>query len=119
MTTVNNRGSAETWPKLRVRGFGRLYYLENATTGSIVYFDELIINSGEYVTLDFTPGNISLISNTRGSLISSVLPGSDLAGFKLVPGNNNINLMFHAQGAPDEAALFWRERSHGVEAALQ
>lgn len=120
-TIVTNPGSAEVYPTFRFwrtgGGAGTLHYLSNETTGLEIYFDSLSLNSGEIITLTLSPGGLSLSSSTRGNLLSSIVPGSDLSSFKLLPGDNRINLLYHTDegaGVVDEAVIYFSPASHGV-----
>ncbi|RPJ29150.1 MAG: hypothetical protein EHM33_01910 [Chloroflexi bacterium] len=86
-TTVNNTGSAETNPKLYVAGPALLKFIENQTNHKRVYID-LDILDGEDVFFDFGRGKVT--SSIRGDLSYSVLPGSDMRAFTLLPGENRI-----------------------------
>lgn len=119
--TVSNAGSAKVYPKVRFRligtvGDANLYYLGNETTGSKMYFENLSIQVGELLLLDLDPESPSLTSSTRGNLISSVSAVSDLAGFGLNPGDNVIGCLGFGSSEM-EAAMFWKERHHGVDSA--
>jgi hypothetical protein len=87
VTTVNNTGSAETNPKLYVSGPALLKFIENQANHKRVYLD-LDILSGEDVFFDFGRGKV--FSSVRGDLSYSVLPGSDMRAFTLLPGENRI-----------------------------
>ena len=87
VTLVENVGSAETHPNLYMAGPATLKFIENQTTKKRVYM-ELDILSGEDVFLDFGRGKI--YSTIRGDLSYSILPGSDMRAFSLMPGENRI-----------------------------
>ncbi len=88
-TTVENTGTAPAAPIFTVTGPGRLESIVNWTTGATLTFG-LTLQSGETVTIDLTPGAISMMSDYRGNVGGSVLPGSDLASWRLLPGENTI-----------------------------
>jgi len=87
INTVENIGSAETHPIVFIVGPGRMRWLENQTNQKRIFFD-LTVDDGEEVTLDMGRG--SVFSNKRGNLFNSILPGSDLESFSLLPGDNRI-----------------------------
>lgn len=87
VTTVTNSGTTETNPKLYISGPATLKFIENQTAQKRVYMD-LDILSGEDVFFDFGRGKI--FSTVRGDLSYSILPGSDMRAFTLLPGENKI-----------------------------
>lgn len=92
VTTVTNAGTADAYPVLSFTGPGTLKTLINYTTGEEIFFAITLI-AGETATLDLTPGNISFISTFRGNILSAILPGSNLATWRLAPGANDISLL--------------------------
>jgi hypothetical protein len=120
VTSVYNNGMSEAYPVLRMRNTGsgtaRLYQLLNTTTGDDIYFN-LITYPGEYLTLDLTPGARAFTSNTRGNLISSVLGGSNVATWKLLPGTNWLS--FFADSASIRADLYWRPRHWSADGGAE
>lgn len=87
-TTVINTGTTETKPVIYLRGYGFLRWLENLTAKKRIYLN-LTVMAGEEVIIDLGKGTIQ--SSTRGSLYSSILPGSDFGDFSLLPGENIIS----------------------------
>jgi hypothetical protein len=92
VTSVNYQGSAGTRPRITVRGPGALYSIVNNTTGAALYFN-YTLQTGEAATLNPDPDNLSFISTIRGNVLGTILPGSNLAGFGLIPGNNDIAVL--------------------------
>jgi hypothetical protein len=88
-TTVTNTGSAPAAPILTAVGPGIVESIVNWTSGKGIYLD-LTLQDGETLTIDLTPGSVSVRSSVRGNLGGSVLSGSDLAGWRLLPGANTI-----------------------------
>lgn len=84
---INNTGSAEVQPVIYISGSGYLRWIENQSTGKRIYFD-LSIAALEEVTIDFGAGTI--LSSGKGSVLSTVLAGSDFGDFSLLPGENKI-----------------------------
>lgn len=91
-TTVTNEGTAKAYPIITASGPGRISHLLNYTTGKYIYFD-LVLNSGEEVTLDLRPGRKTFVSDFRGNILRTVRPGSNLADWFLLPGDNNVVFM--------------------------
>ena len=95
LTTVVNNGSDLGYPEITITGptsgTSRIYMIRNLTTNKSVYFNLSLI-TGETAKLSIIPGNIKFTSNYRGSLMSTVRPGSQLSNLFLVPGTNNIEV---------------------------
>lgn len=111
VTTINNTGTAVTYPILTACAptstSARLTQLVNETTRDAIYFS-LDLVAGEEVTLDLRPGKKTLVSNLRGNLISTVHPVSNLATWKLIPGNNTVS--FFMSSGSGSARLHWTPR---------
>ena len=89
-TIVNNPGSADAYPVIRVNGPGVLRTIDNLTTKQGIYFEALTLMPGEQLTFDLRPGRKTLRSSFRGRMDGHILAGSDLATFMLAPGDNEI-----------------------------
>jgi hypothetical protein len=116
VTAVTSGGTATTYPILTASAptssSVRLVQLINFTTGDAIYFD-LVLASSEVVTLDLRPGKKTFTSNIRGNIISTVLPGSNVATWKLLPGSNNVS--FWLTGGSGAAKLTWTERFWSID----
>jgi hypothetical protein len=88
-TTIVNAGSAPAAPIITAMGPGSLESIVNWTSGKALYLD-LDLVDGETLTIDLTPGSVSVLSSVRGNVGGSVLSGSDLASWRLLPGANTI-----------------------------
>lgn len=109
---ATNQGTATAYPILRVTGPGRLYEIANYTIDSAIYFD-LELQSGEEVTLDLRPGKKTLISTFRGNIIHAILEGSDVQGFRLIPGGNDISI--YIDNATAVAHMTWENRHWSID----
>lgn len=119
VTPVNNTGSYNAWPKLKFTGPGQLREVKNYTTGEAIYFNITLL-SGETAYLDLTPGKISFTSSFRGNILSAIIPGSNLAKFKLVPGLNNISTFINGSvTAATNVTMRWRNAYSSIDAATQ
>jgi len=100
ISAIENLGNAEAYPIIRYSGAGRLYELSNEDIGEIIYFDYTLLD-GEEVVVDLRPGLKTVISSFNGNLLirGAVLPGSDLATLRLLPGENNISNLIDDAGA--------------------
>lgn len=118
VTTVLNTSTHDASPIVTLTGPGKVYQIENRTTGETLYFD-LTLLTGEVATLDLTPGKVRFYSNFRPNLLGTILPGSDLATFHLAPGSNFISV-FITGGVTSATALVmrWRVCHWALDAAL-
>lgn len=87
--TITNDGTAEASPKMYILGQGTIRFIGNTKTGQGIYLN-LEIQSGEEVFIDFARGTIE--STVRGSLLYTILPGSEIRSINLLPGDNTIGL---------------------------
>ena len=118
VTQVFNVGRTDTYPVFTARlaassGTARIYQLVNTLTGDGIYFNYSLI-PGEQVVFDFQPGARSFVSSARGNIYGAILPGSDIASFRLAPGTNWIS--FFADNDNVQATLSWRPRSWSADA---
>ncbi|HEX6293377.1 MAG TPA: hypothetical protein VFZ66_29620 [Herpetosiphonaceae bacterium] len=115
VAVINNPGSATAYPVVTVRNTTafqiRVYELANTTTGDAIYFN-LVLVPGETLTIDLRPGSRGITSSVRGNVISSVLPGSRYATWRLQPGINNV--AFFAEPGP-EVTLVYRPRAWSAD----
>ncbi len=118
VTTITNAGSAAAYPRFTITGPGRIYSLTNWTTGEHIVFD-LVLLAGEQLVLDLRPTVKTVTSSFRGNVISAVLPGSNLASWRLVPGDNQVGLLLLADSgtATATAMIQWHEREWTLDAA--
>lgn len=111
VTAITNGGTAATYPILTAcaptTASARLSQLVNYTTGEAIYFN-LAMLPAEIVTLDLRPGQKTLISSIRGNIINTVLPGSNVSTWRLMPGTNNVSVWL--SGGSGGAKLVWTER---------
>jgi hypothetical protein len=116
VVAVANEGTAAAYPIVEVQGPGRFYELANWTTGDIIYFD-LVLQTGETLTLDLRPGIKSVVSSFRGNVIGQVVPGSKLATWRLMPGTNRVALYMQETTGATAATITWHERHWSLDAA--
>ncbi len=116
LTTLTNSGTASAYPLITITGPGRVHELTNWTTGQSVYFD-LALVAGEVLTLDLRPGVKSVRSSFRGNVIGTVLPGSKLASFRLLPGTNVLGLFVREGDSNTAATIAWYERHWSLDGA--
>lgn len=88
--SVANIGSAEVYPRMYIKGQGTFKYIINTRTGAFLALD-LQILANEEVFIDFGRGVIE--STVRGSLLYSILPGSDIRAMRMLPGENEFGIL--------------------------
>jgi len=81
--TIPYGGSVEAYPIIEFSGTGNLQNLKNEHTGDEVWAD-MVINRGEIITFDLTPGVKTAESDWRGNVLPDIYPNSDFAVFSLV-----------------------------------
>lgn len=115
-TTVNNAGSARAYPTVRITGpssgTSRIYQLINETIEKAIYFN-FTINAGETAVLTLESDRVSFVSDFQGNVLSTILPGSNLAEFFLQPGSNSIS--FFAAGSTVTATMQWQNAYNSVD----
>jgi hypothetical protein len=108
-TTVVNTGSAETNAVLTFIGKCYISKIAIANDKNPQILCEIwISDASESVVVDTEAGTI--ISSTRGSLASMLLPGSNMAGFKLQPGANTVQLTAVKTDVNTKFYCSWRNR---------
>jgi hypothetical protein len=91
ITTITSTGTDNAYPTATFTGPGQIFQLYNYTTGDIINFNNLVLNSGEVATLRISPQGTTFESNFRGSLLSYIGPGSNPSSWKLQQGANNVS----------------------------
>lgn len=115
ITTVNNIGSAESYPTFYIVGPGILRYIENITARRRMYLDLQILENEE-ITIDTSTGEIQ--SNVRGNIAYSLIEGSEIRAMKLLPGNNEI-AMFITNDVDAQASIAYTPRHWGADGTQQ
>ena len=103
---VVNEGTATAFPIVEFKGAGGLREINNHTGGFYLYLNDADLNENETIT--FSPKSNSIISDTRGSILSSVLPGSNFSTWLLLPGSNSVTL--YGDDASASALMRWKKR---------
>ena len=94
-----------------------LWQIKNYTTNKSIYFDDLTLQSGEEITINLEPGNITFESTFRGNLQSYIVKGSN-RDFPLMPGENNISAFMTGTDSNSEIIMYWSPNLHGLDAAV-
>jgi hypothetical protein len=90
--TLYNDGTATAYPVITVTGPGTLTQIKNVTTGHELNFNSLVLASGEVLTIDLSPYVKTFVTDVAGNVSGSVLPGSDVTDFRLIPDENDISI---------------------------
>lgn len=108
VSVLSNSGTKAA-PIFTIVGPGQIWKLVNFTTGKTIFFNNLTLSTGETVTIDLTPGKISVTSSFRGNIMYTVANGSHLSSFALLNGNNNIAVyVYGSTGATTAPYMQWR-----------
>ncbi len=130
---VNNTGSAEVAPIVQFVGGGTLVSLRNESTRQEILFN-LILNVGETVVLDLTPGHVSFTSTYqggrgvpsgispaggpgRGNMYHTLIAGTDTAIWRLTPGINYVTCFIRDTVGTPSVTMWWQNQYHGVDEA--
>lgn len=116
-SSVTNSGSANSYPIVKLTGPGAVESLANNTTGDILRFN-LTLAAGEIAILDLTSGQIKFSSNFRPNLLGTILSGSTLATFRLVPGVNVLSLLISGSTGATLATLDFVPRYASLDDVL-
>lgn len=122
--TVNNPGTEHAAPVIFINHVGTLEAILNWTTGKAIYFGNLTVRDGEKLWLDLsitTPQYMAtfsrqpsdrtgprMFSNYRGDVTRYISPNSDLATWRLLPGDNTILVKTKDALAGASFVLAWR-----------
>lgn len=116
VTTIVNQGMAQTYPVVTFynnsSGTARLTKLVNTTTNDAIYFS-LTLQAQERATLDLAPGARAFTSVSRGNIFSSILPSSNLATWRLLPGTNFVTFLADNDGL--QTSLYWTPRAWSAD----
>jgi len=115
-------GSANTYPFISVTGPGKLNSIINYSTGAHIEFNDLTLQKGEWIGLNFDPVNLKFMGGWagRGNLLRYVNAGSDYGNFYLKPGSNTISVFMDkaTTTADTKAWITWKPRFWGIDGAL-
>lgn len=114
-TSVVNTGAVIN-PDIVFNGPGQILPFRNFTTRQNLYFN-LTLNTGERAVLKtgLTP---SFTSNFRGDILNTILPGSNVSGFKLIPGTNYISVFMDNATDQFQASLVYRRAFDTIDRAV-
>ena len=115
-TTVTNGGTARAYPTITVTGPGSVSKIINTSTGARLAFTGLTLVAGETMTVDLTPGSISMSTNVRDNLVSYLARGCKLSSFFLKPGDNDIAVQIAATATV--ISLTWKPKHHSLDAVV-
>lgn len=107
---VNNEGTADAWPIIRIYGACTEPNIENQTTGKKLELNSLTIAAGEFVEIDTRNKTVRLNGLASASRYDKVdfatsTPGLDL---RIVPGINLFRFYPATAGVTAQAEITWR-----------
>jgi hypothetical protein len=108
-TSTTSESGAISHPSIRIDGPGSIHKIINNTADAKITFNNLTLLTGEVLTINFEPGNISAVSSFqgRGNCLNYIAPGSNLANFYLQPGTNSISLLMTGTDGDTDAVMYW------------
>ena len=118
-TTVSNSDDnssanlAPAYPVIEIERSGgtdaKIQTIINETTGVALWLDYDLLDE-EKVTIDLRPGQRRMVSTQFGEQWK-ILPQSDIAGWQLTPGDNQVMVYVSEGGSPTvTATIRWRPR---------
>jgi hypothetical protein len=119
--TVNNTGTAPAKPVLRytATNAAQALTITNYTTGKAIYLNTAI-QPGEVITVDTRLQSLGVRSSIRGDVTFSVLSGSELASFDLLPGENRVSTFARDTGtgvfSGPRCVVYWQNRNLSIDA---
>ena len=123
-TIVPYSATAPAPPRIHIAGYGGLGDnptgiggVFNGRTGQRILFQGLAIAPQDTLHIDTTPGQVRVWSDKRGDLSRYVAPGSDLATFCLLPGENYLYVM--AYYWPPSITIDWYDRFVDLSGAAE
>lgn len=116
LTQINYQGSANEYPVFIFRGQSYLFSIENYTTGKRLYFGYPLV-TGEVCRLNLAPDKLSFTSNIKGDVLNRIQPGSDITGFGLVEGVNNLQVLVVNSTPTNPVSLIYRNRHWASDAS--
>jgi hypothetical protein len=119
-TVINNDGEATAYPVWTVYGPAQSLKFTNVTTGQFIQVNDpgpldegvMLLNSGQYLTIDTRPGNYSVIRSDGTNLFKYVSPDSVMWG--LQPGDNIISLEIASAASETRVDLTYETKYLGV-----
>lgn len=106
-TPIVNSGAQNSYPIFTITGPGSLWEVRNFTTGKSIVISNLTLAAGEKAVLTLLPGQISFVSNVRGSLMSYIIQGSSF-DFPIMPGTNDLEVMMTNTTGNSSATVEWQ-----------
>jgi hypothetical protein len=114
-------GSAPAYPKIKislgVAGAARVYKIVNFSTKTEIYLNYSMTYQ-ETLTLDFTPGNVDIVSNLFGSIKSKIVSSSKINSFRLQEGRNGAGqnrILLLCDSNLLTADIYWKNTYWGVD----
>ena len=116
-TTVANNTGTKAYPEIEIYGPGTIWQIKNYTNGDALYFNNVTLLTGESIFIDCNPFRFRVLSNWRGDIQSTILPGS--TNITIEPGNNNISAYLMNSGAGSSINMTWKPTYSSIDEALR
>lgn len=112
-------GGADTYPTL-VLTTAKPQFIINHTVSSSIYFrSDFALNNLERMRIDLSSIRANIFSNLRPNMANVVQSGAtNLADFRLMPGENRISVFMREHTAGAEGAIVWRNQFWSMDATV-
>lgn len=119
--TISYNGNFKSFPIIALRGPMRKPIIKNITTGELLEFvDSFEIDATEFVQIDTSFGQKTVIDNNGNNLIGQLTTDSDLTSFHIAPnpeapdGDNEIGFTADALTANSGASIRYFDKYIGI-----
>jgi hypothetical protein len=122
-TDITYSGTEVSYPVIEIdnqqnNNFATVINITNILTGAVIYMNYRI-PPGDFVAIDFRPGQRGITSKKSGNKTGNFLSNSDVANFFLSPSNRTeqrINkISMFVTGAPANVVIKWRDTFNGID----
>jgi hypothetical protein len=114
VVTLSGANAWDTYPIIYATGPVTGLILTNNTTGDVLDFTGSSIGSGVTYTIDLRYGAKTVVDSSSVNRIGQLTAASDLATWRLVPGNNSITAEGTSISAATDILIQYNQRFIGV-----
>lgn len=98
--TIDYQGTWQEYPTIEIVGpAGPWIEIQNITTGQTIKISGYLVGPADVLTLAISYGSQSITNLAGDNLLRYVTSDSDLAGFHLEPGSNEIRIILRSGGS--------------------
>lgn len=113
VTSIFNRGTAPCFPIITLSNpsggtADNVVKITNFITRQSIWFDGLVIQPRETITIDLRQGIKSMVSSTRGDILSFIRRGGQQTLFRLLAGNNDLAVFINNSSTSVTATAYWK-----------